>query len=105
MKVLVFGGSGVIGSRFVKEFDAPYTYFKNKIEIPGHKAYKVDIRDRTTTTKIIEKIKPDTIVHAAAVQSMDMCETDRKLAYELHVNGTKNIVEGSKKIGAKVVFV
>ena len=102
MKVLVFGGSSVIGSRLVSALGADYTYFNNKIPIKN--GFKVDIRDKESTINLIKKLKPKLVVHAAAAPGMDICETDKKLAHGIHVNGTKNIVEGCKSINAKIVF-
>jgi dTDP-4-dehydrorhamnose reductase len=36
---------------------------------------------------------------------MDICETDKKLAYDVHINGTKNILDGCKSVNAKMVFI
>ena len=98
MKTLVFGGSGPLGCRLVEEFRAEYTYLNNDIG----RGFKIDIRDRASVLKILQKISPDLVIHASAAQSMDICETEKNLAYDIHVRGTENIVEGSKKIGAKI---
>ncbi len=104
MKALVFGGSSVIGSRLTKALGASYTYFNNKINVSGD-SFKTDIRDRTATINLIKKLNPDLVVHAAAAPNMDVCETDKKLAYDIHINGTKNIIEGCKIVDAKLVFL
>ncbi len=105
MKVLVFGGSSMIGSRLVEALNADFTYFNNNIEIEGSTGFKVDIRDKESTINLIKKLKPDIIIHGAAAPNMDVCETDKKLAYDIHINGTKNIIEGCKAIDAKIIFL
>lgn len=103
MKALVFGGSSGIGSRLVNALGAGYTYFNNKIGLGN--SFKVDIRDKIATINLIKKLNPDLVVHAAAAPNMDICETDKKLAYDVHINGTKNIIEGCKTVDAKLVFL
>ena len=106
MKVLVFGGSSVIGSRLVSIFDnADYTYFRNNIKIEGAKGFMIDIRNEKSVIDLIKKLNPDLVIHAAAAPNMDICEIDKKMAYDIHINGAKNIVEGCKAVNAKVVFL
>ena len=66
MKILVIGGSGLIGSFFVKEFlnqncDLVYTYYKNKIHSTN--AVYLDVQDRLSTIKTIEQINPKLIIN------------------------------------------
>lgn len=106
MKILVIGGSSVIGSRLTSIFDESYyTYLNNKIQIGNAEGFELDIRGKASTIDLIKKLKPDIVIHGAAAPSMDICETDKKLAYDIHINGTKNIIEGCKAINAKIVFL
>ncbi len=103
MKVLVFGGSSFIGFKLVSALGADYTYFKN--EIPVKNGFKIDIRDKTSTINLVKKLEPDVVIHGAAAPSMDICEIDKNLAHGIHIDGTKNIIEGCKAVNAKIVFL
>lgn len=107
MKILVIGGSGVIGFNLIKNLkntdDVCYTFLKNKIFEPN--GYQLDITNKENTINLINKINPDVVIHTAALTNVDKCETEKQLANSINVEGTKNIVEGAKKNKSKIVFV
>lgn len=108
MKILVIGGSGVIGFEAIRKFselghDVFFTYNQNKIFLPN--GICVDIRDKNLTLKLIKKIKPDIVVHTTAITNVDLCETDRELAKSVNVTGTSNIIEGCKLVNSKLVYI
>lgn len=110
MKVLVFGGSGFIGSKFIKNLlkkgnDVYFTYNTNRCAFEGATSYQVDITNKESVVNLIRKIKPDVTINTTAVPSMDLCETDKVLADKVNVGGTKNIVEGCKKVNSKMIFI
>ncbi len=106
MKALVFGGSSVIGSRLVKALDnADYTYFSNEIKISGARGVKIDVRNKKAVIEAIKELKPDVVIHGAAAPSMDICETDKELAHGIHLDGTKNIIEGCAAVNAKIILL
>src|SRR3989344_1943628 len=85
MKVLVTGGSGLLGS-------AVSAYFR-------------DYYDVISTNDFIKKQKPDAIVHTAAIVSVDACEKNPKAAYNLHVEGARNIVQATKDSKCKIIYI
>jgi dTDP-4-dehydrorhamnose reductase len=108
MKILVIGGSGVIGFEAIRKFselghDVFFTYNQNKIFVPN--GLCVDIRDKNLTLKLIKKIKPDIVVHTTAITNVDLCETDKELAKSVNVIGTSNIIEGCKLVNSKLVYI
>lgn len=108
MKICVIGGSGVIGSKFVEGFsndnDVYYTYFQNIIEnCDNHK--RLDITDKESTINYIKNLKPDIVIQSAALANVDLCETNKKLADMINIDGCKNIIEGCKITNSKIVFI
>jgi len=108
MKVLITGGVGMLGSNLAKTLieqnhEVIITYNDNEpfFEV---KAYKIDIRDGKVK-ELIESVSPEWVIHTAAITNVDLCETDRELAYSVNVNGTKNVIDGCKKAGSNLVFV
>jgi dTDP-4-dehydrorhamnose reductase len=108
MKIFIVGGSGVIGSYFVKSFakensDINYTYYKNKVSYT--KGINLDVQDSDDTLKILKKFQPDLIIIANALTGVDFCEANPSLAESINVKGTKNIVDGCKSVNSKLVFI
>ena len=109
MKILVTGGSGLLGgaiSLYFKDyFDVIATYQKHKVAIEGCKSIYLDITDAKTTINLINKIKPNLIIHAAALVGVNICDKEPELAYKINVEGTKNIVDAAKKANLKIIYI
>ncbi|HEX5358616.1 MAG TPA: sugar nucleotide-binding protein [Candidatus Nitrosotalea sp.] len=108
MKVLVIGGSGVIGSQIVKSFirkkiDVEFTYLKNKPEFGMGNV--LDITKRDNTIELITRMNPDVVIHTTALANVDLCETNNVLADQINVTGTRNITDACKIIKSKIVYV
>ena len=108
MKILLIGGSGVIGSYFVKtllkeNYDLVYTYYKNKI-ISSHAIY-LDVQDRLSTIETIKKINPEIVLICNALTGVDLCEENPLLTDSINVKGTQNIVDGCKLSNSKLIFI
>lgn len=105
MKVLIIGGSGVIGWNLLSSFskDVEFTYHKNKTH--NDKGISLDITKLDETLQVIEKIKPEIVIHTTSLTNVDLCEIDHDLANSINVQGTNNIVECCKNIKSKIIFV
>ena len=101
MKVLITGISGFIGSgifqRF-KEYDL-YTIdnlsFGNKdlININSYKFHIEDIRNRTKIFEVMELVKPDWVIHLAAIHFIPYCNQYPFESSQVNIQGTKNILD------------
>ncbi|QLH02207.1 hypothetical protein C5F47_00730 [Nitrosopumilus cobalaminigenes] len=107
MKMLIVGGSGMIGTKihdhFCNKNTVEMTYLTHKI--PFGTIHQLDILERENTINLIRKINPDVVVHNTALVSVDLCETDKNLANMINVEGTKNVIEGCKITNSKIVFI
>ncbi len=101
MKVLVTGVKGQLGYDVV-----------NELTKRGHTAIGVDIDEMDITDKhsvqmVIEKTKPDAVIHCAAWTAVDLAEDEDKIAMVRAVNtdGTRNIAEICKKLNCKMMYI
>ena len=94
-KIAITGHTGVIGSDFVKKFK------KNKFV-----KCKIDIADKKKVYKWIEKNDFDIFIHFAAIVPINQVDKDKKRAFKVNFQGTKNIVDGLVKYkkGKKIWF-
>ena len=65
----------------------------------------LDITNSEEVLKLIEEIKPEVIYHCAAWTNVDGAEDNYDLCYSVNVDGTKNLVEAARKVGAKIVYI
>tara|TARA_B110000495_G_C22930454_1_gene543891 strand:+ start:156 stop:1025 length:870 start_codon:yes stop_codon:yes gene_type:complete len=107
VKILIIGGSGMIGSKMFNFFknsnSVNYTYFNHTSPIPG--GFFLDISKNQETIKLISNLNPDLIIHTAALTNVDLCETNQKLANEINVEGTANILDACKITKSKFVYI
>ncbi len=110
-RVLVVGSNGLLGQKITTLFatSKQYNIFNVSIEEKSFLDEKVfpyhqlDITKRSSVLKFIDSIQPDVIINTAAVTNVDLCETDRALAWKVNVSGVENLVYGAKMVGAKVI--
>ncbi len=100
MRYVVTGGSGYIGSRLIDRLVEredtervlicdvrPPRSFRPKAEYE-----RLDVRDRVRTLAILERERPDALVHLAFV--LDPVH-DERLMYEVDVNGTAGVLDAA----------
>ncbi len=99
IKVLITGSNGQLGFDLLKRMQAL------GFDVCGVNREHFDITDRELTSKFIEYEKPELIIHCAAYTKVDQAEEDKELCYKVNVEGTKNIAEAAKTVGAKLVYI
>jgi dTDP-4-dehydrorhamnose reductase len=105
-RVLLIGGSGMLGSNIVvsnSAFELYPTYLRNRITHP--RASQLDISDRDSVLKRVETIQPEVIVHAGGMTKPTACEKEPALAHKVNVEGTAHLVEAAKGVGARFIFL
>ena len=66
---------------------------------------KLDIRNRGGVDKLVKNISPDVVIHTAALTNVDYCETNKREAWDVNVEGTRNIAEASRLVNSKMVYI
>lgn len=101
MKVLVTGVKGQLGYDVVNELT------KRGDTAIGVDIDEMDITDKHSVQMVIEKTKPDAVIHCAAWTAVDLAEDEDKIAMVRAVNtdGTRNIAEICKKLNCKMMYI
>ncbi len=104
---MVTGAAGFLGSNvvwFAREKYEVLATTLNPIEVEGYEMEKMDITDRKACFDIIEKNKPDVVVHCGAIVDPVICEERREFANQVNVQGTRNLADACAKVGARIVL-
>ena len=84
MKFLVTGSTGLVGRQVVKDLTQKnhevYSCYHNQKPQHGNSIF-LDLTDLSKIPTIIEQVKPDVIIHLAAMTDVDDCETQKDLAF------------------------
>lgn len=98
MRVLITGASGLFGYGLTQVFVTQRTVF------PITHAM-ADTRDAAAIRELFVKLEPEIVIHTAAIPDLDICEADPALAFSVNVEGTRNVVEAAREIGAAVAHI
>ena len=105
--MLIIGGSSLLGYKLlenVKNFELYATYNKNLIQSENAEIIKINITNKKDCHKILE-LKPDIIVNTSAMTNVDYCEQFEDEAYDVNVNGTRNLANIAQQIGCKFIHI
>src|SRR5713101_7177008 len=121
MKIaLVTGSSGLIGSEVVAHLarsgfevhgldnnqravffgppgDTRWNQARLMREVPGFVHHELDVRDRQGVHGLLEELRPDAIVHAAAQPSHDRAAEIPFDDFDTNAVGTLNLLESARK--------
>ena len=107
MKILITGASGYVGSRIYKDlkakgYNVTGTYNNTRL---FETLVRVDLADEAEIRELLQKEKPDIIIHSAACVGKAICEEDPKGAQRINVEATRHIAEWAERANAKVIFI
>jgi dTDP-4-dehydrorhamnose reductase len=104
-KLVVTGASGLLGNRIVELAKNDYTVIPIHKTRPLHSnSSRLDITSTAEVLNLFHKLKPYAVIHAASETNVDRCETQKKHAWKINVEGTRNIAEACKA-SAKLIYI
>jgi dTDP-4-dehydrorhamnose reductase len=114
MKILITGANGLLGQHLVKlildttSHEVMATSKREpRLVIQDSRIhyYSLDITDGMAVNLLLEKLRPDTIIHCAALTQVDECEQNPIKAWEINVTATRFLVEAARQINAFLIFI
>ena len=114
MKILITGGSGTIGKAFIKRYQGEYKFYnmsrnegnqaKLKRDFPKVKNYIGSIESLFDVFRVFADVRPDIVVHTAAMKHIDIIEHEPIQACNINVIGSLNIIQASIKYDVPVTI-
>ncbi len=100
MKVLIIGGTGILGEALVRRCEAlDYT------AIPASRTSGVmplDVTDAKRLAAVLDEVRPDAVINCAAITSIDTCERDPDQAYRVNAHPIADLARWSRTGGILV---
>lgn len=107
-KVLLTGASGFLGWNFCQQASNNYelvgTYFRNQPADVDIEWIKINLLDTPEIAKMIDRVKPDIVLHLAAIASPAFCEQHPALSHHINVYTAVAVAEATQKVGIPMIF-
>lgn len=111
MKILITGANGLLGTKLVALLSGQpnvelIATARTRGTLPqGCTFHTLDITDRNQSLNVIANVKPDAIIHTAAMTQVDPCELDPEACYRTNVMGVQNIVDAARICNAHLIHL
>jgi dTDP-4-dehydrorhamnose reductase len=96
MKILITGGRGMLASDLVRELEPAH-----EVTAPGHR--ELDVTDARACAALIDAVRPDVVINAAALTNVDACETAETEAFAVNGHGAGNLAAACGPRGVALV--
>jgi len=100
MRILISGAGGMLGTDLVERLSSRFEVIgvgrspARHLTIPYQ---RIDLADEDQVVETLSQMKPDLVLHAAAMTDVDGCEADRQRAMRDNVLATQNLVKESNR--------
>ncbi len=101
IKILVTGSNGLLGQKLSDLIIASPAYeliasSKGKNRYPKTEGYvyeELDITDYKDLERLIQKHRPDAVIHTAAMTNVDQCESEMEACRKLNVEAVEHLIK------------
>lgn len=99
MKIVVTGAAGQLG------YDICRVLAERKIEHIGVDLSDCNITQAESVEALLEREKPDGVIHCAAYTAVDRAEEEAEKVYAVNEGGTRNLAVACERLGAKFLYL
>ncbi|REA59055.1 NAD(P)-dependent oxidoreductase [Dyadobacter luteus] len=104
-KILITGSNGLLGQKLVSLLITrpdvtviATAAGKNRLPYDtGYKYLEMDITDPAGIDRVIAQIRPDVLIHTAAMTNVDQCEAEKETCWKLNVTAVEYLIEACRK--------
>lgn len=117
MKILVTGVNGQLGHDVMNELAkrelegigsgiAPvYSGAQDGSAVVTMPYRQLDITDRNAVFDVLQRERPDAVIHCAAYTAVDAAEENEEICRKVNSQGTQNIADACRELDAKMIYI
>lgn len=113
MRILITGSNGLLGQKLVAALrdDADVQLIAtsrgaDRTPQPlGDRYRAMDITVQAEVDRVFDEVRPDAVIHGAAMTNVDACETDPEACALQNITATKHLVQAAKRHGSHFILL
>jgi dTDP-4-dehydrorhamnose reductase len=108
-RLLVTGVSGLLGWNICRnlppgEWELFGICFRNRVSVSGITVLKKDLGDPREIEALFQDVRPDAVIHAAAISDAEYCETHGSGSFAINVEASVSLAHLCRKRSIPYVF-
>lgn len=108
-RLLITGGSGLLGLNWAcamrRQFEVLLGTHQHVVALQGIQSIALDLESPGLLSEKLNELKPDLIVHAAGMTSVDDCEQQPARAEQANATTAENVAIATSRLGIKLVHI
>lgn len=107
MRILVTGAHSMVGRCVLDQpcCDELIGCGRSAEPVGGHAYHQLDPADGGSLRRLLATVRPDWVIHTAALTNVDQCETDRELARRVNLDMVSDLVAACGAVDAGLVHL
>jgi len=104
--ILVTGANGLVGSRLVARLALEWRVVavgRGPARVEGAEYHALELAERGPLRALIERLRPEGVIHAAAMTDVDACERDPAAAWAVNVGAVEEVAQAARAAGAHLL--
>lgn len=107
-KLLITGITGLLGSNLAYILKNDFKLCgisRGPFNMPQVRTKQLNLIDHGIFYDYIEEVRPDVLIHTAAITNVDLCEEDRELARIVNAQVTGFVAEKCRALSTKLIYI
>ncbi|GIV08503.1 MAG: NAD(P)-dependent oxidoreductase [Fimbriimonadales bacterium] len=109
MRVLVTGATGMLGAEIVERFHAAGMEVYGAARLPASDEHAnrvaMDITQPDAVREVFDALRPEVVIHCAAMTHVDACERQPQQAYRVNTFGAEVVASNCQRFDAACVYI
>ena len=108
--VMITGASGLLGANLLlraqqRGKDVIAMYHRHKFVVQGVKSLQADLTDKRVVSDLLQRLRPDWIIHCAALTNVNWCEEHPADTHRVNVEMSRDLAVAAHRVGAGLVYI
>lgn len=111
-KIFVTGANGLLGQKLISQLVEEGVFEviasgRGDCRLPGEgfTFLSLDIEDEVAVNQVFDEVKPQVVIHGAAMTQVDDCEQNREGCYKANVSATQYLINAAERHHSHFIFV